>query len=171
MLVLGVLSEFRLKRLNTGADFGGNVCTMKSHSGIFLCIRCPYTTESELVALNDGSYGDALRIQTVLEMILGRSIPLVLHEDNQACVHILRSGRNAKLKLMNRAHKIPIAAIHESVQTLGLDLRYTESTDQFADLFTKVLPRIKFMEALWNLDLRYSSGGVVMRASLPLRRC
>ena len=59
--------------------------------------RCESTTESELVALNDGLYGDALPSQTVLEMILGRSIPLILHEDNQACIHILRSGYNAKL--------------------------------------------------------------------------
>ena len=72
---------------------------MKSHSGIFLCIQCPYTTESELVALNDGLYGDALPIQTVLEMILGRSIPLVLHEDNQACVQHSSEWAQCKIEI------------------------------------------------------------------------
>jgi hypothetical protein len=50
-------------------------------------------------------------------MILGRKIPLILHEDNQA----------SKLKAMNRTHKLSIAAIHESIRDLGLELRYTES--------------------------------------------
>ena len=97
--------------------------------------------------------GMLYQFKLFLEMILGRSIPLILHEDNQACIHILQSGYSAKLKSANRTHKISIAAIHESIQTLGLDLRYTESADQLADLFTKVPPRIKFLEALAKLRI------------------
>ena len=96
--------------LFTDADLGGDVCTMKSHSGIYLCVECPdgshfpiswtsrrqqrvskSTAESELVAMKDGLYTDALPVQTVLELILGRKIPLILHEDNRACIHILGS--------------------------------------------------------------------------------
>lgn len=76
-------------------------------------------------------------------MILGRKIPLILHEDNQA----------SKLKAMNRTHKLSIAAIHESIRDLGLELRYTESGDQLADLFTKVLPRAKFVDAIQKLRI------------------
>ena len=103
--------------LYVDADLGGDPCTMKSHSGMFLMIACPKgsyfpiswsprrqqcvsksTTESELVAMNEGLYQDALPVQTVLEMVVGHHIPLVLHKDNQACIHILNSGFSPKLK-------------------------------------------------------------------------
>jgi hypothetical protein len=103
--------------------------------------------------MNEGLYTDALPDQTVLELILGRNIPLILHEDNQACIHILKSGYSPKLKSMNRTHKLSIAAIHESIRDLGLELRYTESGDQLADLFTKVLPRAKFVDAIQKLRI------------------
>ena len=158
--------------LYTDADSGGDVCTMKSHTGIFLCIECPNgtlfpiswssrrqqcvsksTTESELVALNDGLYGDALPVQTVLQLIFERDIPLVLHEDNQACIQILNAGYSARLKSMNRTHKLSIAAISETIKDLNLELRYTVSEEQLADLFTKVLARVKFTEALRKLRI------------------
>ncbi|CAL1128425.1 unnamed protein product [Cladocopium goreaui] len=158
--------------LYTDADLGGDVCTMKSHTGIFLCIECPNgtlfpiswssrrqqcvsksTTESELVALNDGLYGDALPVQTVLQLIFERDIPLVLHEDNQACIQILNAGYSARLKSMNRTHKLSIAAISETIKDLNLELRYTVSEEQLADLFTKVLARVKFTEALRKLRI------------------
>ena len=158
--------------LYTDADLGGDVCTMKSHTGIFLCIECPNgtlfpiswssrrqqcvsksTTESELVALNDGLYGDALPVQTVLQLIFERDIPLVLHEDNQVCIQILNAGYSARLKSMNRTHTLSIAAISETIKDLNLELRYTVSEEQLADLFTKVLARVKFTEALRKLRI------------------
>ena len=87
---------------------------MKSHSGIYLAVECPNgtcfpiswssrrqqcaksTTESELVAMNEGLYTDAIPVQTVLQLVFGLPIPLILHEDNQACIHILRSGYSPK---------------------------------------------------------------------------
>ena len=58
--------------LYTDADLGGDICTMKSHSGAYLAVECPNgthfpiwssrrqlcapksTTASELVAMNEG---------------------------------------------------------------------------------------------------------------------
>ena len=144
---------------------------MKSHSGIYLCVECPdgshfpiswtsrrqqcvskSTAEPELVAMNDGLYTDALPVQTVLELVLGRKIPLILHEDNQACIQILKSRYSPKLKAMNRTHKLSIAAAHESIRDLSLEL-ITESGDQLADLFTNVLPRAKFVDAIQKLRI------------------
>ena len=148
--------------LYTDADLGGDICTMKSHTGIYLCIECPdgtsfpiswtsrrqqcvskSTTESELVALNnDGLFNDAIPVQTVLNMVFGREIPVTIHEDNQACVRILRAGYSARLKSLNRTHTLSIAALHETIMDLGFQLRYTESADQLADVFTKVLAKV-----------------------------
>ena len=158
--------------LYTDADLGGDICTMKSHTGIYLCIECPdgtsfpiswtsrrqqcvskSTTESELVALNDGLFNDAIPVQTVLNMVFGREIPVTIHEDNQACVRILRAGYSARLKSLNRTHKLSIAALHETIMDLGFQLRYTESADQLADVFTKVLAKVKFLEALARLHI------------------
>ena len=135
--------------LYTDADLGGDICTMKSHSGIYLVVECPNgthfpiswssrrqqcvsksTTESELVAMNEGLYTDAIPVQTVRQLVFGLPIPLILHEDNQACIHILRSGYSPKLKSMSRTHKLSIAGIHETINDLGLELRFTESADQ-----------------------------------------
>ena len=64
---------------------------------------------------------------------------LILHADDQACIHILRSGYSPKLReFLNRTHKLSIAGIHETVNDLGLELQYAEYADQPADLFTKV---------------------------------
>ena len=147
----GTLEAISL-HLYTDAGLGGDICTMKSHSGIYLVVECPKssrrqqcvpksTTESELVAMNEGLYSDAMPVQTVLGLVFGLPI-LILHEDNQACIHILCSGYSPKLKSMNRTHKLSIAGIHETINDLGLELWYTESADQLADLFTKVFPRI-----------------------------
>lgn len=92
-------------------------------------------------------------MHTVLQLVFGRDIPLVIHEDNQACIHILNAGYSARLKSMNRTHKLSIAAIHETIQDLGLELRYTESADQLADLFTKALCKVKFLAALQKLRI------------------
>ena len=119
-----------------------------------MCIRVSKsTTESELVALNDGLYSEAIPIQTVLNMIFECEIPVIIHEDNQACISILRSGYSPRLKAMNRTHKLSIAAISESIKALGLKLQYTESADQLADLFTRVLARVKFTETLGKLRI------------------
>lgn len=146
--------------------------TMKSHTGIYLCVmssdgtmfpvswtsrrqQCvsKSTTESEIVALHDGLYSDAIPVQTVLQMVFKRSIPLIIHEDNMACIQILRAGYSARLKAMNRTHKLSIAAISETINDLGLELRYTESSEQLADVFTKALAKVKFLAALQKLRI------------------
>ena len=54
---------------------------------------------------------------------------------------------------MNRTHKLSIAALHESIQNLGLKLEYTESEKQLADMFTKALAKVKFQAALTKLNI------------------
>lgn len=158
--------------LFTDADLGGDVTTMKSHTGIYLCVMSPNgtmfpiswtsrrqqcvsksTTESEIVALHDGLYSDAIPVQTVLQLVFRRDIPLIIHEDNQACIQILNAGYSARLKSMNRTHKLSIAGIHETIRDLGLELRYTVSDEQLADMFTKALAKVKFLAALNKLRI------------------
>ena len=169
--VRGSWSDISL-HLYTDADLGGDVCSMKSHSGIYLAVECPNgthfpiswssrrqqcvsksTTESEIVALSDGLFGDAIPVQTVLNMIFDASIPVVLHEDNQSCIHIINAGYSAKLKHLNRTHKLSIASLSETVASLGYSLTYTDSNDQLADMFTKALVKLKFTEALRKLRI------------------
>ena len=108
--VRGSWSDMSL-HLYTDADLGGDVCSMKSYSGVYLAVECPNgthfpiswssrlqqcmsksTTESEIVALSDGLFGDAIPVQTVLNMIFDVNIPVILHEDNQSCIHIVNAG-------------------------------------------------------------------------------
>ena len=163
--VRGSWSDISL-HLYTDADLGGDVCSMKSHSGIYLAVECPNgthfpiswssrrqqcvsksTTESEIVALSYGLFGDAIPVQTVPNMIFDASIPVILHEDNQSCIHIINAGYSAKLKHLNRTHKLSIASLSKTVASLAYSLTYTDSNDQLADMFTKALVKLKFTEA------------------------
>ena len=158
--------------LFTDADLGGDICAMKSHSGIYLVIQSPdgthfpiswssrrqqcvakSTTESEIVALSEGLFNEAIPVQTVLNMVLGFEIPVTLHEDNTACIHIINAGYSAKLKYLSRTQKLSIATLKETIVSLGYNLQYTETIDQLADIFTKCLAKVPFCAALSRLRI------------------
>ena len=158
--------------LFTDADLGGDICTMKSHSGIYLVIQSPdgthfpiswssrrqqcvakSTTESEIVALSEGLFNEAIPVQSVLNMVLGFEIPVTLHEDNTACIHIINAGYSAKLKYLSRTQKLSIASLKETIVSLGYNLQYTETIDQLADIFTKCLAKVPFCAALSRLRI------------------
>ena len=101
------------------------------------------------MALHDGLFANAIPVlQTVLQLGCWHDIRLILHEDNQACIHILKAGYSPKLKSMNRTHKLSIAAVSETIRSLVLELRYIVSAEQLADLFTKVLGCLQFFDTL-----------------------
>ena len=62
------------------------------------------------------------------------------YEDNQAMISVVNSGRNPTMRHLGRAHRIPIAWLHERIileDKDPVDLTYCESVHMAADVYTK----------------------------------
>mgnify|MGYP001221059820 CR=1 FL=1 len=45
----------------------------------------------------------------------GMKIPLIVLEDNQACIKVLEKGYSSKLRHVLRNHKVNIGSIHDTI--------------------------------------------------------
>ena len=62
---------------------------------------------------------------------------LVVHEDNQAMIKVVQSGRNPTMRYLGRTHGVSVAWLHETFKGEDLDLAYEQSSRMSADIFTK----------------------------------
>ena len=60
-----------------------------------------------------------------------------MHEDNQAALQIVRSGRNPTLRHLRRTHKVCITWLCEALQHPDICVLHDKSSNQAADVFTK----------------------------------
>jgi hypothetical protein len=100
------------------------------------------TTEAEYVAL-------ALCIQELLYLKalfteLGLEIPdkIPIHEDNQSCIKV---ATNPELHSRTKHIQVRYFFVKELVEEGIFDIVYCNSADQLGDLFTKALPKDKFV--------------------------
>ena len=110
--------------------------------------------------------GEALPAQHLFELILGRPFRVVVHEDNEATITIVRKGYSPKLRAMQRTHKTNMEQLHEliteDVQNYNEDgdpsgpvvLQHHEGLTHKGDLFTKCLDPTKFQVGLKLLKVR-----------------
>ena len=145
--------------LYTDADLGGCPDTQRSTTGVFLCIggsgtmfplvaiskrqSCTSvsTPEAELVA---GSHGLVRELVPALDMcdkILPDGYLAFFHEDNQAMIRVIETGRNPTMRYLHRTHRISIATLHEILTGQSTDTtvkcQFTKSSEMAADIFTK----------------------------------
>ena len=62
------------------------------------------TTEAETVALAYSFFNEAIPTLTLWCLILRRDVKLLIYEDNQATIEILRKGYSNKLRHLSRHH-------------------------------------------------------------------
>ena len=157
-------------RLYADADFAGDRLDAKSTSGALLVLVGPNTyfplqwssrkqtsvsrstTESEVVSLAAGLYGDALPMLSMWDLLLDRKCELEVCEDNQATITVVKKGYSAKLRHISRTHKVNLASLKEVLCSPGVSLEYIESKKQAADVFTKALS-----PGLWDSALEMLS--------------
>ena len=60
------------------------------------------TTESEVVALAESLFHEAIPALELWELLLGRKVELNIKEDNQATIKVIRKGYSHKLRHLNR---------------------------------------------------------------------
>ena len=155
----------------TDADFASCPWTSKSTSGIFVVIanddaRFPIywqskkqssvarsTSESEMIAMATALFGDALVVQDMLTYLLGSRPSIVLKQDNEAVIKIIRNKYSVKLRHCGRVHRVNIASIAELIeeQDQGINLEYCNTHLQLANPLTKILAPQSWHEALMQL--------------------
>ena len=159
--------------LYVDADFAGEKAHARSTSGGYLVLAGPNTffplawvskrqtstsrstTESEIVSLAHSLYSEGLPALSLWDTLLGRTMQMTVHEDNQATILIARKGFSPKLRHISRTHKVNLSCLAEQFEEgSGVDVQYIDTNLQAADIFTKQLPPAKWDNAIRLLGLR-----------------
>jgi hypothetical protein len=137
------------------ADFAGCTQTQRSTSGIHLCVRGPRscfpiaghskrqtcvshsTPEAEIVAADAAVRTCGIPALILWTVILPLIVTIYFHEDNQAMIQVMKTGRNPNMRYMGRTHRTDIANLHEIFRSGDFTLAYETSTKMAADIYTK----------------------------------
>ena len=161
--------------LYVDADFAGAKSDARSTSGGYLVLKGPNsffplawvskrqtsvsrsTTESEVVSLAHSLYQEGLAALSLWSLMLGRDdLELVIHEDNQATILVVKKVYSPKLRHISRTHKVNLGCISEQLAPGSGISQYVDTNLQAADIFTKALPPQKWDNALKLLGIRQS---------------
>ena len=141
--------------LYSDADFAGCKKTKRSTSGVFMCVMGPNTScplsgmskkqtavshstpEAEIVSADLAMRTEGIPALELWEVLLGRSLRIIFHEDNQATIAVCKTGKNPTMRHLGRTHQVDVAWLHERFQSKDFELQYTESEHMAADIFTK----------------------------------
>ena len=124
---------------------------LKSHSGAMFSIgsgplyvsstkqACvsKSSTEAEIIALTD-YIGEALSTKRILEDITRKPVKLIVHQDNQAVLHILKNGTlQGKAKTASKHVKVRIAWMKERIDAGDFEVNYCHTDLMKSDGLTK----------------------------------
>ncbi len=141
--------------LYADADFAGCVATQRSTSGYHFAIRGPHTCfpiagvskrqgcvshstpEAEMVAADFSLRHCGLPCLALWWNLLPSKPILQFHEDNQAMIRVVETGRNPTMRYLQRTHGVSVAWLHEIFKNKELDLSYELSARMCADIYTK----------------------------------
>jgi hypothetical protein len=92
------------------------------------------------------------------DVILPKGYRGVFHEDNQAMIRVVQTGRNPTMRHLDRVHRVSIATLHERLgdpETKdNIDMIYTKSIDMSADIYTKAFTDAEaWAHALLNINI------------------
>ena len=159
----------------TGADFAGCVHSAKSTSGLWMEVStgdhsfplywqskrqssvARSTTESELIAMANGMFGEVYNMQAFLESLVNKTVNVEFHQDNSAVLQVLKAGYSAKLRHTGRVHKVNVASIAEALEDKSISASHCVTLDQKANGFTKIIPPNEWPMTLNQLSLNYKT--------------
>ena len=148
--------------LYADADFAGCAASQRSTSGAHLVVRGPKssfalsclskrqgcvslsTPEAEIVATQIVVKAIGLPAIDLWHTFRGSGV-IQVHEDNQAMIAVVRSGKNPTMRHIKRTHGESIAWLHELFQGANLSLCYEISTRMSPDIYTKRLHGSHYM--------------------------
>jgi hypothetical protein len=93
-------------------------------------------------------------LQSLLQSLLGRPVDMIVHEDNQPCIAIIKKGYSPSLRCLVRTQRCSLGVVHETFHEPAPEgfgkstLIYTKSELHKGDLLTKYLDKPGFEKAL-----------------------
>ena len=114
-----------------------------------------------MLSLSGGLRREALPSLTLLELLLKRTVQLVVHEDNTATIQCIRTGYSPALRHLARTARVSLGFLNEVFYQDDEDdgtllkpiLQHCPTDKMKADIFTKSLDRVKFESALQLLGV------------------
>ena len=98
------------------------------------------TPEAELVAGSHGLVRELIPALDMCDKVLPAGYDAIFHEDNQAMIRVIETGRNPTMRCLHRTHRISVATLHEivagQVSDTTINCEYTTSAEMAADIFT-----------------------------------
>ena len=101
------------------------------------------------------------------EVVFNRKLSIKFHEDNQACLHVIRTGRNPTMRHITRTHGVNTAWLHERVRADTIQPAYIESQHQVADIFTKAFTSVPTFLRVRTLIQIVSPASRIQPAVIP----
>lgn len=120
-------------RVFTDADFGGDVVTQRSTTGVHLALHGRFATyplqgvskrqgansfstpEAELIAEGHGLFKVMIPALDLWETIAPSLRSPLHHEDNQAMIMVIMSGRNPTMRHLAKTHRVDVHGMHEQL--------------------------------------------------------
>lgn len=145
------------------ADYAGCVETRKSTSGyVFVCASSPITwasqrqsvvaqstTEAEYIALAFGTK-EALWIKYFLDELGLAQKSIVINVDNQSAIKL---AKNSEFHKKTKHIDVRFHFIKDECNKGNIVVKYVESSNQLADIFTKPLSRSVFLNLVRMLKI------------------
>ena len=85
------------------------------------------TPESELVSTAYALRHHGLPALALFDVLLQRHVLLQVHEDNQAMIQVIRTGKNPTMRYLHRTHRISVGWLLERFHGDDLNLVYETS--------------------------------------------
>ena len=97
------------------------------------------------MAADFGSRLSGLPALDLWHVLLPHKPPLVFHEDSQAMIHVINTGRNPTMRYLMRTHRVSVSWLHERFKGADSVLMYEDSAKMAADIYTKgFIDRLKW---------------------------
>eukprot|EP00971_Amphidinium_carterae_P350285 6491469-Amphidinium_carterae.2 len=162
--------------LYVDADHAGGLNTTKSMSGAFLTLSvgehhmpldwfsklqsstaCS-STEAELIAFNRGIKQCGLGQKMLWEQLLGRTMELIVKEDNASAIRDIETGYSSQLRhVLSKVHRVSLGSLNELLSEGCFAMEYCPTDQQMADGLTKGLAKIKHEAFMRMLGLQAMS--------------
>lgn len=156
------------------ADFASDIETRRSRTGYAFCIAngivtwssqrqklvSMSTTESEYIAAATAAK-EAVWLRTLLNGVGCKcDKPTTLYVDNQSAIRLIR---NPEFHKRTKHIDIKYHYVREKVENHEIEVVFVPTEAQLADVFTKALPRDRFIKLCNNLGvfIKRSNGGSV----------
>ena len=109
------------------------------------------TPEAEIVACAFALRNTGIPSKPLWNALFPHQPPLYVHEDNQAMMRIMETGKNPTMRYLSRTHRVSVAWLHEVCQGKDVILGYEESAKMCADIFTKAFSDVTKWKAARKL--------------------